>query len=132
MNEKLMSTDRCFMCGKNNPIGLKMEIKYKDGEAFSKVNLDKNYEGYSGNIHGGIITALLDEIAVYAAFSLKKICVTYEIKVKFRKPVQSGKDFNVYGKVIQEKGKITICNCKLYDEHNNIYAEAEIKLFSVG
>lgn len=127
----MITTDRCFMCGKNNPIGIKMDIKCGDGNAFSMVNLNKNYEGYSGHIHGGIITALLDEISVYAAYSIKKICVTYEINVKFKKPVFSQKNYNVYGNVICEKGRLIICHSKIYDENNTTYAEAEVKLFLI-
>lgn len=129
--DSMITTDRCFMCGKKNPIGIKMDIKCGNGEAFSMVNLNKNYEGYNGHIHGGIITALLDEIAVYAAYSINKVCVTYEINVKFKKPVSSEKNYNVYGNIVTEKGKIIICNSKIYDEKNIIFAEADVKLFLI-
>uniref|UniRef100_A0A7C4Y5E7 Acyl-coenzyme A thioesterase THEM4 n=1 Tax=candidate division WOR-3 bacterium TaxID=2052148 RepID=A0A7C4Y5E7_UNCW3 len=129
MNE-IISTNRCFMCGKENPIGLKMEIKYENGEARSEIFLDKNYEGYNGIIHGGIISAILDEIAVYAALSINKICLTYEISVRFKKPVHSGKKYYAFGKVIEEKGRIVICESEIKDEDNNICASSSVKLFN--
>ncbi len=131
MEKGTMITEKCFMCGKNNPIGIKMEIKSENGEAKSIVNLNENYEGYNGTIHGGIVTALLDEIAVYAAFSLQDICVTYEINVRFKKPVKSNNDYFVYGYVLERKGKIILCKSKIIDNENNIYAEADVKLFKI-
>ena len=53
--------DYCFACGPKNPIGLHLEFQLADGKFRAHKALASEYQGYSGIVHGGIVTTLLDE-----------------------------------------------------------------------
>jgi len=77
----------CFGCGKENPIGLKLIFKWDGKTARAEFIPGKLYQGWSGFIHGGIITCLLDEAISYAALFEGMNCVTAKMQLKLRRPV---------------------------------------------
>jgi uncharacterized protein (TIGR00369 family) len=69
MDESLMEANRqpnssgCFICGLNNPIGLKMVFQ-EDGDAGqvrAVLTVPESYRSYPGVVHGGIVATILDE-----------------------------------------------------------------------
>ena len=55
----------CFICGRQNPVGLKLDI-YSDvehREVRVNVIVDDKYQSYPGIVHGGIVAAMLDEVS---------------------------------------------------------------------
>ena len=62
--EKPPNSSMCFLCGVNNPIGLKLKF-YTDGEdrCIARFRPRPEHQGYPGYLHGGINSALLDEPA---------------------------------------------------------------------
>lgn len=118
----------CFVCGKDNPKGLQIEFKAKDGKSYAEATLSKEYEGYSGIIHGGIIASLLDEACVYAANSLGFHTVTVELKVRFKKPVQPEQRIIIQAEANHLKSKLIQANAVVKNIENETIAEAEGKL----
>ena len=59
--EKQPNSSMCFLCGINNPIGLKLKF-YTDGDdqCIAHFRPRPEHQGYPGQLHGGIISALLD------------------------------------------------------------------------
>ena len=51
----------CFVCGIDNPIGLTLKF-YTDeeGGCIASFRIKPGHQGYPGQLHGGIIGALLD------------------------------------------------------------------------
>ena len=58
------NSDFCFVCGRRNGRGLRMSF-YDDGQqcVWSDYTVTEEYQGYPGIVHGGIIAAMLDEVA---------------------------------------------------------------------
>jgi hypothetical protein len=52
----------CFACGTDNPIGLNLQFYRLADDVCTEITLDKQYEGWEGVIHGGIVSTLLDEV----------------------------------------------------------------------
>jgi acyl-coenzyme A thioesterase PaaI-like protein len=55
----------CFVCGLQNPIGLKLAF-YEDPEAGrvqAEFVVPDEYQSYPGVVHGGIVATILDEIS---------------------------------------------------------------------
>jgi acyl-coenzyme A thioesterase PaaI-like protein len=52
----------CFVCGIENPIGLKLKF-YTDDEkrCIARFRAKPEHQGYPGQLHGGLISSLLDE-----------------------------------------------------------------------
>ncbi len=86
----------CFGCAPTNPFGLKMEF-YEDGDdVVSWWNPSDNYQGWLHTLHGGIHSALMDEIAMWViARKLQTSGMTTNLNVKFKKPVPTGPDVKI-------------------------------------
>jgi uncharacterized protein (TIGR00369 family) len=81
----------CFVCGRQNPVGLKLDF-YEDHQANqvkAEVTVPDKYQGYPGVVHGGIISAILDEVsgrAVMIEDGDDKLLATLRLTVRFRRP----------------------------------------------
>lgn len=91
----------CFACGTANPIGLNLHF-YRAGDAVcSDVTLGRYHEGWENMAHGGIISALLDEVMSWAILYFKKtFAVTRKMEVKYVKPVLIGTPLTVAGRLL--------------------------------
>ncbi len=59
--------DKCFGCGKANPIGLKLKFAWDGKTARAEFTPGENLQGWSGYLHGGITACVLDEAMGWAA-----------------------------------------------------------------
>ncbi len=124
--------DYCFVCGKKNPYGLKLEIKTSpDGKAEVEFVPAKEYQGYGGILHGGIAATLLDEIMVYAAYGLGKPVATVKLTVKYRKPVPIGRKIRVEGEVTSVTGRKVQARGKILDADGKVLVEAQSLMYEV-
>ena len=62
----------CFACGKDNPIGLKMEFTMDAEECVAYFTPRQEHQSYDGRMHGGLISVLLDEIMGHYCSSQKE------------------------------------------------------------
>ena len=126
---EVQDNNNCFVCGKDNEFGLHLDIKRDDTQLTAKAEIavPERFCGWKGIVHGGIISALLDEIMAYAAFTHKRKGVTGEINVRFRKPMPSNETVLVEGMVESQKGRIinTVGKISL---NGDILAEATAKM----
>jgi hypothetical protein len=65
-----ISDNYCFVCGKENPKGFKIEVRYLQTEmsAETELSLPREYQGWADVIHGGILSTLLDEMMAHAVW----------------------------------------------------------------
>jgi acyl-coenzyme A thioesterase PaaI-like protein len=104
----LVDEKKCFVCGCENSIGLKLDIKSDKSlkKAWAVTKIDRKFCGWEGIVHGGIISTVLDEIMAYAAFTVYKSGVTGEITVRFRKPIPVESEILIEGFVESVKGRV--------------------------
>lgn len=88
--KSVIYSDLCFGCGMKNPIGLKLKFSW-DGKAVrTEYTPDKLHQGWADVIHGGIITAALDEAMAYAAGYEGIRCITATMRTRFKHPLSVG------------------------------------------
>ena len=123
----------CFICGKNNPIGFKAEftIDTERRRAETRVLIPETFQGWQGITHGGIISALLDEICAQACMGIGLQIVTSEMKLRYRAPVPTGSLVTVIGEVIGERRRLVDVNARL-ELDGKIMAEAEVVMYRTG
>ena len=126
MNE-IIKYPGCFVCGEENEFGLKAKFYYQNGEAITRVVADKRFEGYHGIYHGGVISSLLDEIMIKAILAENKYAVTAEIKVRFKKPINTGEELKLSGRVCSQKGRLFFTEARAVRQNGNVVATAEAK-----
>lgn len=86
-----MSDNYCFACGVNNPIGLRLSFSFDGERIFTKKILPKEFQGYDGTAHGGIISTLLDETMckfISAKYNQKSVTGRLEIRYKYPTPIE--------------------------------------------
>ena len=125
----------CFICGIENPIGLKLKIYVTDEGSIETIyTAPGHFQGYPGVLHGGIVAAILDEISGRALMgnpSSPRFMFTGKLEVKFRKNVPIGEPLRIVGKAGKSKGKIAEGWAGIYNESNDLLAEATTLLIDV-
>ncbi len=128
MSINLIDNDCCFICGKGNTEGLRLSFEETDNGVSAEFILRRQYQGYKGIIHGGLIAAILDEAMVKAANLRGFNAITAEIIVRFRNPLSVGEKARVKGKVVRESRRLIVAEAVINKE-DVIIAEAEGKLY---
>lgn len=124
---------RCFICGKDNPIGLKAQfiIDPEQRRAETTVQIPEQFQGWQGITHGGIISALLDEICAQACMGSGMQVVTSELKLRYRAPVPTGSTIRVVGEVTGERRRLVDAKGRA-ELDGQVVAEAEVVMFRLG
>lgn len=64
MKTKQPNSKMCFICGLENPMGLYLHIyELESGVVETSYIAPEHFQGYPGVLYGGIVAALIDEIA---------------------------------------------------------------------
>jgi uncharacterized protein (TIGR00369 family) len=131
--KKLRDNQRCFVCGKKNPTGLAVdfEINEQARSIQARFTPSSGHQGYEGIVHGGILSALLDEAMAKLAFSLGFQIVTAEITVKFKSPATPGEELLISGKLVEETKRLILAEAKI-ERGTIIIAEATAKLLIIS
>jgi acyl-coenzyme A thioesterase PaaI-like protein len=95
----------CFACGRLNDAGLHLDFEVSRGRAETRCTPGRRYQGYDGTVHGGILTALLDETMGWAIFHQGIWGVTARLNVSFRQAVAVGEELRVAGEVTRERSR---------------------------
>ena len=121
----------CFVCGDDNKHGLQAKFFYDGKKAVTEIVASKEMEGYKGIYHGGIISALLDEIMIKAVLAIDKYVVTAEMTVRYILPVRTGEKIRFTGEIIRNKGKIFFTQGEAINEKQELVARSTGKYIEV-
>lgn len=128
--QKISADAACFVCGPQNPIGLKATfVTDRDARrSHAELSLPADFQGWQDVVHGGVLAALLDEACIYACRALADQCVTAELQVRFRKPVPVGSRVEVSGQLVDSSRKVWQAKAQL-KVAGVLYAEAQAKVY---
>lgn len=99
----------CFVCGLQNPAGLKASFYEVEGDQL--VALFKpceQHQGYPGRLHGGLAATILDE-TIGRAMNINQDeiwGVTVEFNVRYKKPVPLDQELRVVGRIINQRSRM--------------------------
>lgn len=126
------NTHHCFVCGEDNPAGLKITfVGNGEGKVQARIRFSEQFQGYPGIVHGGVIAAVLDEAAGRATMKSKRpefSLVTGKLSVRYRKPVKVDEWVTVEGTYENCSGRVHTCRGKLISESGEILADADVVL----
>ena len=115
----------CFVCGKKNLRGLRIPFFIHEKGVRATFVPDETLVGYENAIHGGIISALLDEAIIWASYAFtKRFGVTAELNVRFLKPLHIGEECTIIGKMIEDRRRLWIVEAKIMDAEGALVAQA--------
>ncbi|HSR48299.1 MAG TPA: PaaI family thioesterase [Anaerolineales bacterium] len=118
----------CFVCGVENDHGFRLSFYETSEETVeAKTSIPKHFQGYPGVAHGGVVTALLDEVAVRAGTcgEPEHMMVTAKIEVRFRKNVPVEQPLRLVGTLIERKPRATRAKGEILLPDGTLGAEAE-------
>jgi len=125
---KQTNSKMCLICGLENDLGLKGNFyNMEDGSVGAIFTFKPVHQSYPGRTHGGMISALLDELAGRALWVTdpELFGVTATMTVKFRKPVPYGQKLLGKGEITKRSGRLFTAKAKVMDENKNTLAELE-------
>jgi uncharacterized protein (TIGR00369 family) len=125
MKNKVPEYEGCFVCGSGNPFGLRLELYHEDGIVTTEYMPKADHTGYADTVHGGIISAILDEVMVWAPWSVTgKLFFTAEITVRFSKPLKTGAKATATGRIVRSTGRLHFTEGELKGADGAVYATA--------
>jgi uncharacterized protein (TIGR00369 family) len=126
VSEKKQANSRmCFVCGLENPIGLKV-VFYEDetGRVRARFTPREEHQGYPGVLHGGITATLLDEAAGRVVNRLGIWMATAKLEIRYLKPVPTGQPLTVIGEMTRLRGRVMEARAEIRLADDSLAVEA--------
>lgn len=96
----------CFVCGTENPHGLGA-VFYDDGKkVWTEVTPQNHHQGWPSVLHGGIISAILDETIGRVAFLHDRWVQTARLSLRFVKPAPLGVSLRATGELVKDQRRL--------------------------
>lgn len=120
----------CFICGMDNPIGLKAQFyNMEDGSVKTMFQYKEEYQSFPQRVHGGLAATMLDELglrALWAKNGEDAFGVTMSMEVKYRKPVPYDQDLIGTGTVEKETSKFATMKTEIRDKSGVLLVNAKV------
>ncbi len=133
--KKQPNSRKCFICGTQNPVGLHLKF-YEDHNRAPKqvraeIVIPDEYQGYPGVAHGGILAAILDEVAgrtVLIDGDANDLMMTLKIELRYRLPTPTGTPLIGVGWITSRRGNRAKTHGELRLPDDRVTVEADLVL----
>jgi len=126
LTEKQGSSRMCFVCGRENPVGLRAQFTSDGRRIYCTYTPRDEYQGYPGVVHGGVLCALLDETLGRTCFLIgdDNWMVTAKMELRFKAPVPTGKPLTAIGEIVRDRGRLLESHGEIRLEDGTLAMEA--------
>ena len=130
---KLTDDFMCFVCGKENKDGLKLNFYIDEHKRMhTEYAFSKKFQGYANLVHGGMLGVVLDEIMVNLPWYLEKTpVVSAEFTVRIKQPLQVGEKVFFEAWIVKHLRRYYEMESKATTEDGKVVATAKAKCFRV-
>jgi acyl-coenzyme A thioesterase PaaI-like protein len=129
MTQRQPTSRTCFVCGRENPVGLK--IRWDQDVEKREVRGTDHFNGYPGVAHGGIVGAVLDETAgrsILTDGGFDDLMVTAKLEVVFRRPTPTGVPLTAVGRLLRRTESRAETEAELLLPDGTVAARASVLL----
>lgn len=127
--ETAYETNHCFGCGRDNPIGLKLDMKLEGDRCVAYFTPKAEHESYGDRMHGGLTSTLLDEVmGDYVFRKAGKPAYTARLEIRFRSAIRIGETVKVEGWPEVHRGRLFIMKGKITHADGTPAAEAKAEM----
>ncbi|MBB5065442.1 PaaI family thioesterase [Granulicella mallensis] len=125
----------CFVCGPDNPLGLRVPFA-PDGDAGSTAVYvaRKEHGGWNGILHGGVTFSLMDEAFGWCLYFQDIPSVTARIETRFHRPIPIGTRLHIRAWVVGQRKRLFDAKAEVRegDAGGTLLAESEAVLCRVA
>ncbi len=127
----LPSYENCYVCGQTHPRGLRIRFFTDDGRrVYARFQPDSQQTGYEDIVHGGVISALLDELTGWSvSLPHDRLTYTAELSVRFLQPLRTGQAYLASSRMGSGRGRYWEADGDIRDGVGKVYAKARGKYF---
>lgn len=133
--KKLPNSRNCFACGLDNEGGLQLTFYAKDdGSVECQYSVARRYEGYPGIVHGGIVSAILDEASgrAFMTEDPNRFMYTARLTTRFRRHVPIEQPLRIVGRALKDRGRSAEAEAKIFGPDGDLLAEGEALLVALA
>ncbi len=94
-----------FVSGSQNHYGMKIVPKLSNSKIITDYIFESRFQGGPGLVHGGILSAALDDLMGYSCVTHEKSCVTANLEINYIYPVPVEIEFELQAWVTKIDGK---------------------------
>ena len=98
--------NNCFVCGAENPIGLKVKFSIVNEVCIGSFTPQIQHTGYDNLTHGGILFSLLDDVMANWAWLQGKKCFTAKADIRYRQELPIGTEVLLEGRCTKLRGRL--------------------------
>ena len=98
----------CFACGKDNPVGLKIDFTLNDGRVTAQFTANENHVGFENTVHGGIIYSALDDVMANVLYLQNRKAHTARCEIRYRRALEVGQTINLTGWIENERRRLIV------------------------
>ena len=120
--------DYCFACGEANPIGLHLDFHVMGNKFVTKKVLPKEYQSFTGIVHGGIVTTLLDEAMGGMLYHGGEKAFTARLDVRYRHPTPVGEELTITGWEESRRGNFVKMKAEIALADGTVTAEGSAQM----
>lgn len=107
----------CFGCDPDNPIGLKAVFTTGENSVTGHFQSNENHQGPPGFVHGGIISAFIDEgCSYYARAFTNCLVLTIKNEIRFKNPARLGDKISIDIQLKKEKSRTMTLSSTVYSD----------------
>lgn len=124
----------CMICGMDNPFGLKAPFYVLDDKSVASVfKFKKEHQSYPDRTHGGMTSALLDELMGRALWIDEPgmFGVTTTLNITYRKPVPLETLVKARAYMTFNSVRGFCAKGEIYDMNGNLLVEGNAKYFKI-
>ena len=133
MTEWQPTSRSCFVCGRDNAVGLKVrwENDRERGEIRGRTAVSEHFNGYPLVVHGGIVAALLDETAgrtLLVDGGFFDLMVTLKLEVVYKKPTPTETPLTLIGRLLHRGERRAEAEARIELADGTVTATARVLL----
>ena len=122
----------CFVCGQDNPQGLKLKWTTDHQQTKTVFTPTKHHQGWKNIVHGGILATVLDEAMTRLAWQMFGGAVTAEMTIRYLKPAVVGEKLTVKATIDNPANRLLRASAELRNAKDQLVAAAEGKILKTN
>jgi acyl-coenzyme A thioesterase PaaI-like protein len=108
----------CFVCGPDNPIGLKLDFVLDGERCRGEFTSRVEHVGFDGVTHGGIVFSVLDDAMANWFFLQGARGYTAKAEIRYRAPMPVGATAAIECAVVKRKGRLLQLEAQAADKRS--------------